>query len=294
MRTRTVTLLMSSIIVIAAYVGVRSWSTPARQTHANAVSVRTELKKTMEITFSNTSAALAAPGNGKLKIIAIDPPHSSSSYEALVNESQHDHGEAAFQLFQAMRLCRSLVAPASILSPRRPQGFDTNWCSQIPEAADYLQWLRQSRDQGYLPAVLKIPQLTYELRGLSTADATALAAERPRLASAMKAAAQAGSIQAMMWLGYADLGDSEQDRVSNYSYCVAAQQDLQLAMSQGILSDGEGSAGSRYAQKLGQTIAHVCENTLKNSSASEVSQAQSAAQSFMASAPCCLIVRLPQ
>jgi hypothetical protein len=292
MRTRTVALLTASIMVIGVYLGVRSWSATVPQAHANTLSVRADLQKTVPITASDSATALAAPGNGSLKITVIDPAHSSSSYQALVNASQHDHGESAFQLFQAIRLCRWLLAPASILSPKRPRDFDVNWCSQIPDAVDYMQWLRQSRDQGYLPAALQMPLIPHEMRELPNADAATSATERSRLVDAMKVAAQAGSIQAMMWLGYAHLGDSEQDRVTNYSYCVAAQQDLQRAMSLGIV--GNDSDGSRYAQKLSQTLAHACSNTLLISTAAEVSQAQSVAQSFMASAPCCFVVRLPQ
>ncbi len=234
-----------------------------------------------------TGSSLAGP----IRVLTISQPDTTRSYgELLLSTSSSDHGEAAFVLFELVRICKSDKAPQltsitpSTLIARR------SWCRRVPRGEDYMRWLRRSREAGYIPAALEFLYLPAEERSPPEAAPAAAAVEHDQLVRAMRAAAQAGSVQAMSWLAYGHLGDTAEDHVTNYAFGLTAQQELQSAVAQGAL--GETRSDLRFIRHLSKSIAFSLRMVGSQLDAEQIARAQALKISILQTLPsCCLFVR---
>jgi hypothetical protein len=97
----------------------------------------------------------------------------------------------------------------------------------------------------------------------------------------------------MLWLGYAHVANSLEDRLKGYAYCLAAAEGLAEVSSNGSLLP-DGSLNSTYVRKLGAAISEIATDVGSDLSPEQLAQAQSLKDSILANTPCCLVIRLPR
>jgi hypothetical protein len=171
---------------------------------------------------------------------------------------------------------------------RRPAGFDEGWCEQVPQDDTAVNWLIRSRDAGYLPAILEFSRLQEVDQNPPGADAADIALNQKRFIDSMRAAAQQGSLEAMLWFAATRIGDAPPDPVTGYAYSLAAAQELQSVVSQA--PSDQDPAEARYLRRLGRSIDFASSQLAPQLSSDQMVEAASIKDSIVNATPCCLLV----